>query len=379
MNKKYDVIFVGLGFANGILAYRLKQVKPDLKMLIIEQKKDLGGDYTWSFFSSDIEPSQMEWVRPLIKHRWPKHELIFPKFSRMINGEYNAIPSEILFENIKESGIDVMLGKKALEINSKEVLIEGGGRIQANCVFDGRGPRANLKFSTGYQKFVGIDIEIEKPHGQEHPIIMDVKLEQEDGFRFMYVLPWTKTSLMLEDTHYSDTADYDIEYYKKKMLQYAAVRGWKVKKVTRVEHGALLIPMEGDPDLKVDFVKGVPPTGIRAGLYHPITSYASSSAIKLAEFISKQPDIESAAMCALIKENIKKLIKYQSVSFILNRMIFRVAVPEKRYKILQYFYTKNDGMVKRFYASTMKLTDYLNLCFGVPPVNIMRIFRMFMK
>lgn len=377
MNKKYDVIFAGLGFANAILAYRLRQVRPDLKMIILEKKEKTGGDYTWSFFSSDIDVHQMEWVRPLIKHQWDMHELIFPEYERLINGVYNSIPSESLFDSLEKSGIEILTGKKISKLSPEDVITDNGERFSADCVFDGRGPRENMKFSAGYQKFVGIDVDLAEPHGMDHPIIMDVRLDQEDGFRFMYVLPWSDTSLMLEDTHYSNTPDYDVQYYKKKMVEYAGSKGWKVKEITRIEHGALLIPMESDPDAEDDIQKGIPVIGIRGEIYNPITSYATPGCIKLADLISNHPVIESAAIAKFIKEKKPCIIKNRKISYMLNKMIFKVAAPETRYKIFEHFYTKNDNLVKRFYSSSSILRDYLNLCIGVPPVPMHRIYRIF--
>ena len=62
MKKKYDVIFAGSGFANAILAYRLKQVKPHLEMLIIEKKKELTERLTETLSDVLGTPSEATWV-----------------------------------------------------------------------------------------------------------------------------------------------------------------------------------------------------------------------------------------------------------------------------------------------------------------------------
>ena len=41
----------------------------------------------------------------------------------------------------------------------------------------------------GYQKFVGLEIRTPQPHGMVRPLLMDARVAQIDGFRFVYVLP----------------------------------------------------------------------------------------------------------------------------------------------------------------------------------------------
>jgi len=379
MAEKYDVVLVGLGFANGILAYRLKQQRPDLRMLIVEKKEKLGGEYTWSFFATDLEPEEMEWVSPLIGQRWDRHEIIFPKFSRTLPTPYHAIPSENLYQALENLGVEVLLGSTAAELAPGRVVLESGRAVEAGCVFDGRGLREGSRFATGYQKFVGIDVTLEKPHNLSAPIIMDATVEQQDGFCFMYTLPWGPDTLMFEDTRYSETPDIDIEGYKRGMIEYGAARGWKVKSVDRVEFGCLNVPMEHDPELQNDWKKGVPVVGIRAGIFHPITSYAAPPAIRLAERIARLPQLESRAVAEFVQKSIPAVLPPLGLFHVLNRMLFLAAPPKERYRVLQYFYTKNDGFVARFYAGKLKPLDYLNLFIGVPPVNPLRIYRLFSK
>lgn len=377
LDKKYDVVLVGLGFANAILAYRLKQLKPELNVLAVEKKDTLGGDYTWSFFSTDLEPSQQEWVSPLIGHRWDRHELIFPKFSRVIPVPYAAIPSENLYRALGELGTEILLEARAVDLRPDKVMLEDGRAIEAACVFDGRGLREHSRFATGYQKFVGIDVTLEEPHRLTAPIIMDATVEQLDGFRFLYTLPWGSHSLMLEDTRYSETPDIDIEAYRRGMIEYGASRGWKVTSVDRVESGCLNVPMAHDPELHNDWEKGVPVVGIRAGIFHPITSYAAPPAIRLADRIAGLDRLESRPVAEQVRKSIPKILPPLGLFHFLNRMLFLAAGPRERYRVLQYFYTKNDGFVSRFYAGKMKWFDYLNLGFGVPPVNPIKILKIF--
>ena len=47
-----DLLLIGCGLANGLLALRLSQVRPDLDVRIVEAAEMVGGVHTWSFFAT---------------------------------------------------------------------------------------------------------------------------------------------------------------------------------------------------------------------------------------------------------------------------------------------------------------------------------------
>ncbi|WP_336933994.1 lycopene cyclase family protein, partial [Atlantibacter hermannii] len=53
---QWDLILVGAGLANGLIAWRLQQVRPELNVLLIEQGEAAGGNHTWSFHHHDLSP-----------------------------------------------------------------------------------------------------------------------------------------------------------------------------------------------------------------------------------------------------------------------------------------------------------------------------------
>ena len=89
-----DLILVGGGLANGLLALRLRQRRPDLRLLIVEQGDTLGGNHTWSFHQHDLTPAQHRWLEPMVSKRWPGYEVIFPDLQRRLGSGYASIFSE---------------------------------------------------------------------------------------------------------------------------------------------------------------------------------------------------------------------------------------------------------------------------------------------
>ena len=52
-----DLILVGGGLANTLIALRLSDALPEIKIMILEQGPALGGNHTWSFHGSDLSLS----------------------------------------------------------------------------------------------------------------------------------------------------------------------------------------------------------------------------------------------------------------------------------------------------------------------------------
>ena len=53
---------------------------------------------------------------------------------------------------------------------------------------------------------------------------------------------------------------------------------------------------------------------------------------------------------------------------LLNRMLFRAAKPDARYKVLQRFYGLNEGLIARFYRNRLTKGDKIRILAGKPPV-----------
>ncbi|HBZ76229.1 MAG TPA: lycopene cyclase, partial [Leclercia adecarboxylata] len=82
MAHAWDIILVGGGLANGLIALRLRQQRPALRVLLLEADSQPGGNHTWSFHEGDITPDQHRWIAPLVAHRWQGYDVRFPRLNR---------------------------------------------------------------------------------------------------------------------------------------------------------------------------------------------------------------------------------------------------------------------------------------------------------
>lgn len=374
MSAQYDIVFVGGGLANTLAAYRIAHRHPDLRLCLLESGPLLGGEHTWSFHTTDVSAGQMAWLRPFVTYAWPKQEIRFPNRQRVLDVGYNSIASARLHEiATARLGDAVKLNCRVKTINQHSVITTAGEELTAHCVVDGRGLAPSDHLALGYQTFLGLEIETAEPHGQRHPIIMDATVDQLDGYRFVYTLPFADDRILIEDTYYNDTADYDEAALEARIADYAGARGWTISRIVRRENGILPIVLAGDIDAFWDANhSSLPRTGLRAALFHPVTGYSVPDAVRVADLLGGQGTYETAAIAALIRDHSVGAWQARGFYRLLNRMLFLAAEPDQRIHVLERFYGLSEPLISRFYAGRTTTADQMRILVGKPPVPISR-------
>jgi len=372
----FDLILVGGGLANGLLAFRLQQKCPDLRILVLEQDERLGGNHTWSFYSSDLSPAQMAWIEPLIEYRWPRYEVRFPRMRRCLPTSYQSLTSAHFHTVIAGVlGSAVRVGTAVSAVQRDGVLLANGEKIAADGVIDGRGFVSTPHLMLGYQKFTGQILRLKKPHRLRYPIIMDADVPQRDGYRFVYTLPLSKKLLLIENTGYTDGAHLDRRADRNAINEYAESRGWQVAERVREEAGVLPIALAGEVDAYLQAVGEVPTSGLRALLFHATTGYSFAYAVRLADHIASLADLSMASLQRQIRLRTQLHWREQSFFRFLNRMLFLAAEPRQRWRIMRRFYGLRTELIERFYAGRPTFADKVRILTGKPPIGVAAALR----
>ncbi|MEA1072944.1 lycopene beta-cyclase CrtY [Sphingomonas sp. LY160] len=372
---RFDLLILGGGLAGGLAALAVTARRPELRVGIVEAGETLGGNHVWSFFASDIDPADRELVDPLIVHRWNGYDVHFPAHRRSIDEPYHSLTSERLDSVVRAAlpAESIVRGVVA-EASPTCVTLDDGRRIEAAAVLDTRGAGDLSVLSCGWQKFVGQVLTTDQPHGIDRPTVMDATVDQAEGFRFVYVLPFGTNELFVEDTYYSDTSDLDVAALRARIADYASARGWKAKPTNHVETGVLPVVMSGDFDDYWPASDGVARGGVRAGLFHPLTSYSLPDAVRFASWLSREAPIDGR----LAKATRQLARRHWSRGWfdrLLTRMLFKAAAPRERYRILERFYRLPAPLIARFYAGRSTVGDRMRILAGKPPVPILKALR----
>ncbi|GGD99865.1 hypothetical protein GCM10011390_18330 [Aureimonas endophytica] len=372
MPERFDLVLVGGGLANGLIAWRLLERRPDLSLLLLEGGEAIGGNHTWSFHEHDLTPAENAWLAPFLCHAWPDYEVRFPARRRRIATGYRSVASDRFRDLLTgRLGAALRLRARVAGLAPEAVTLADGRRIEAGAVIDGRGHAASPHVDLGYQKFLGQELRLAAPHGLVRPVVMDATVPQEDGYRFVYLLPFGPSDLLVEDTYYADGAALDRAALRRRIADYCAAAGWRVAGVMREEDGILPIALDGDIAAFWAARAGVPASGLAAALFHPTTGYSLPDAARLADRIASAPDLSAPALFALCRD--WSMARWEERRFFraLNRMLYFAGEPRRRFEILQHFHRLPDELIARFYAARLTGPDKLRVLAGRPPVPVM--------
>jgi lycopene beta-cyclase len=375
LSNRPDLLIVGGGLAGGLVALAMARWRPDVRVELIDGAAHFGGNHVWSYFSSDVAGDAVELLAPITVHRWAGYDIAFPKRSRTLRTGYNSVTSEALDTELRRVlGGAARSDTPVARLDQDMVALGSGEHIAAAHILDARGPGAEMAaYDCGWQKFVGQELVLSAPHGLSRPIVMDATVEQIDGYRFVYVLPFGPNRLFVEDTYYSDNAVLDYTAIAPRIGAYAAAHGWAVTAIEREETGVLPVTMGGDFERLWPEHDRVARVGARAGLFHPTTGYSLPKAAALAVDIAKNWGNNDLA--ATTRDTAKTGWRDGGFYRMLDTMLFRAAIPSQRYRVLEHFYRLPEPTVERFYAGKSTVIDRLRILSGRPPVPISAAIR----
>jgi len=367
----HDVLLVGGGLQNGLIALACLAHRPELRLAVIERETALGGNHTWCLHSGDVPDGAAAFVEPLITHRYEAYDVRFPGLSRTVHAPYAAITSE-RFDRVLQAqlGDRARLGRSALQVGAERVVLDDGEELTAPLVIDARGPRAaselsgtysHVRSTCGFQKFVGLELELRAPHALAHPILMDATVPQDDGYRFFYVLPFGPQRLLVEDTVFSRSPRLDVHALTASVLDYAKRFG-EVERVVRSEQGVLPMPWSSEMTAPE---RSPLVAGYQGGFFHPATGYSLPIALRLACLIAAHApsDVFGPALVELVREH-KQQARYAER---LNALLFHAFAPADMWNVFARFYRLPDALIERFYALQLTALDRARILVGRPP------------
>jgi lycopene beta-cyclase len=357
-----EFIIVGGGLQGGLIALAVRHFRPAARVTVIERDRRPGGNHTWCFHTNDLPAEAEPFVRPLVVADWPAYTVLFPAFSRTVHSRYSAITSQQFACVIEQSGCELLTNTEVTRLAANRVTLSDGTELTAGCVIDARGPSAaGRPVAGGYQKFLGLEIETDRPWPESLPTVMDASVPQDDGYRFVYTLPLTRHRVLIEETHFSDTPRLDKTVLRRRAGEYADARDLGPWQVVREECGVLPMPWVGSgvnvPDA------GPVVGGYAGGWFHPATGYSFPLAVRLALAVATADDPRAAA-----RRLARRFAPRQRFARFLNRLLFTLVVPDQRWQVFRRLYRAlPDAVMNRFYSLDFGPLDAVHMVVGWPP------------
>jgi lycopene beta-cyclase len=368
-----DVVILGGGLHGGLAAIALSMLPRPPRTLLIEGSQRIAGNHVWSCHTTDVGGDRFL-LDALPTVRWPGYSVRFPKVERSVALEYGSMHSSEFATRVhdiaEKTGIETRLGCPAEIVDEHHVQIQNGESISAEWIIDARGvSNSRADAPAGWQKFFGMEVDCEQPHGLKEPCVMDaVSVTQREGFHFIYTLPFSPTRVLIEDTYYADDPTLNEDQSVEVIQEYLASRSWTVKSILREERGALPIPFGRTAEPSVAESPAPTTVGWRGGWFHPTTGYSFGLGVQVAAAVARCWN-DSRGRGRMELRRLAERIQRQGILVRrLNRLLFTAFAPGDRMYVLERFHrVLSDDAIARFYALAMARGDKCRLLVGRPP------------
>ena len=372
--RDFDLAIIGGGLAGGLIALAFARLRPEVSLVVVERGESFGGNHVWSCFGGDVARADEWLIEPLIAARWDGYDVHFAGHSRRLGSAYRSLTSERLDAALRTAlpGDALLTGVDVVAAGREAVTLADGRTIAAGGVIDARGPAAMPQMVGGWQKFVGQMVQLARPHGLDRPVVMDARVAQDDGYRFVYCLPFAPDRLFIEDTYYSDTPALDLPRLRRRIADHGAALGLETQAVLREETGVLPVIARGDFAAFWPDDAALPArAGARAALVHPLTSYSLPDAVRFARHVATLPDLAGAALANASRTYAQTHWQRGGFYRLLAKLLFGAAEPGERADIFERFYTMPEALIERFYAGRSTRADMIRVLAGRPPVPVL--------
>jgi lycopene beta-cyclase len=367
---RYDYLLLGGGLQSGLIFMALHHFRPGATIALVERDEHLGGNHTWSFHAGDVPLAARRWFDPVVQWRWPGYEVRFPRYQRHIAQPYGAFSGVALETHLRalvthKPGSAIFTSAEVTAVSESGAALSDGRTLAGRVVIDSRGPgQVPVSRHAGYQKFVGLELTLSRPHGLPIPILMDTLLPQTDGLRFMYVLPFSPYRVLVEDTYFSDAPQLDLELLDARIRSWVRARGWQIAGIERQEHGVLPMPYEApEPRAGAIRFRG----GYAGGWFNPATGYSLPLAVRFAEMIATHEIAELDEAQRLLLADRERQARFL---LLLNRLLFSATPPAARRSVFERVYQLPPECLTRLYAMQLRRDDQLRILVSSPPEGV---------
>ncbi len=363
-NMDQPSIIIGGGCAGMQLIRQLLKNPQDQKgeILLIEKEKSIPGK-SWCFWAN--KPSEYDF---LVSKRWQKIAFHSERIHLAENIQpyaYHYISSEDFFdfhyELIRKSPRVKIVNEQVEAIQQTNGLFTvktDRNDYHTNRVFNSITDFSNTPANTIllWQHFYGWFIQTERPvFDQETATLMDFSIEQGPGANFMYVLPFSANTALVEFTAFSSAESYSENHYIRQLEAYIKNRWNTNYEIERTESGK--IPMSNFP-FSLFNDAGAINIGAAAGAIKPTTGYAFKRIMKDTQELNH----------LLFDQKDRKAISSDRFKFY-DQLLLQIIQhqPERVREIMTKLFSKNDWIsVLKFLDEDSSLFEEISIFSSLP-------------
>ena len=356
--KREGVLIAGGGVAGCLAALALARRRPDVPVMLVEERKKLGGNRFHHLFEGELGDEEKMLLEPIAEHRWPGFYTSFPGKTRNLKGALIGFGPDALHRATLEAlgPKNLKLGTKIVAVRDDALVLDGGVTIKADGAIDARGAANLSMLELLWETRIERQIRLAAPHRLDRPVLIDATVDQGVGFSFVQTFPLDETRLRVAKVLVSERAQPD-EAAEGRLDHYIALRGWKPAKVESQSALAQPLPFGGDfaSFWRIGGAR-VAKLGLRGGFYQPATGRTVADAARSGLLLAAQSDFSVAALHDLFEEEARQLWRRREFQRGVNAALAD-ASPEARRGIMAGIYELDPGLISRFHADSLGLLD----------------------
>jgi lycopene beta-cyclase len=364
---RYDIAIAGAGLAGGLIALALRQARPELSVLLVEQGAAPGGAHGWHWLEHDLPDGGAALLAPLRKTSWDSgHEVRFPGHRRRFASAFHHLSADDFAAALRRELApgSIRCYARIAALDSGGIVLEGGTRIAARSVIDCRGFAPTPLLSGAWHHALARRLRTPQPHGVDRALLIDATVPQDGALRYASVIPLGLDELLVADHALLPSAQLDRRIASRRIDAYCGARGWQGELLGH-EAGVRPVVTRGDfaawhADLSQP---GVALAGTRAGLFHPFTGQGLGAAVGIALLVAAEADLPGEQLAALLAGEARR---HWNATAACRRLAGLVLAGGAGLAAWERLYRQPSGLVRRFEAGRPGRGDRLRLACAAP-------------
>jgi lycopene beta-cyclase len=360
--RRNGILIAGGGLAGSLAALAMARHRPDVPLLIVEERESFGGEPYRSFAEAEFGQDGAELVGPLAIDRWPGCYVAFPGLSRKLNIEYGGFGAAEIHRAMVAalSPKNYRLGTKIVAVREDALVLDGGETIKAEGAIDARGATNMSALELLYEARFERDYRFGAPHRVDRPVLVDATIDQGGGLRFFECVPLSEERLLVADLCVSERAQPD-EQAGRRLDGYVKARGWARPRALAERAAARPLPIGGDfAAFWRQSGARAAKLGLRGGFIHPVTGRTVADVAHMALLLSRQRDFSGAALHDLFEAEAKQLWKRREFLRAVTAAI-AAAAPDARRGLIERLYRLDPALLERLQADRLGLLDRVRI------------------
>ena len=351
-------MIAGGGLAGSLAALAMARYRPDVPLLIVEERDTFGGEGHRIFSDAELADEGADLIAPLAIDRWAGFYAAFPGFSRKLKDGMTGFAAADVHRAMVQA-LDpksYRLGTKVVAVREDALVLDGGETIKAEGAIDARGPSAMSTLDLLYEARLERDYRFGAPHRVDRPVLIDATVDQVGGLRFFECVPLSEERLLIADVCVSERSQPD-EQAAARMTAYVKARGWARPRARADRIVSRPLPIGGDfaAFWRLGGARAAK-LGLRGGFVHPVTGRTIGDAVSMALLLAGQSDLSGNALHDLFESEAKLLWKKRETLRSVTAAI-AAAAPEDRRLVVERLYRLDPGTIQRLQADRLGILD----------------------